>query len=63
MASNLPKLMIFGSFGVAGLVASLALIDIVTARPFAGSGTMDILFVLSSGVVGYLGWEAYQDLK
>ena len=62
MASNLPKNLVLGSFGVAGLVALLAILDIVTAMPFAGSMTMDILFILSAAVVGYLAWDAYSDL-
>ncbi len=62
MASNLPKNMVFGSFGAAGLVALLAILDIVTKYPFAGSMTMDILFILSAGIVGYLAWDAYKDM-
>ncbi|MDB5345420.1 MAG: hypothetical protein JWP89_3797 [Schlesneria sp.] len=62
MASNLPKNMVFGSFGAAGLVAVLAILDIVTGYPFAKSMTMDILFILSAGIVGYLAWDAYKDM-
>ena len=62
MASNLPKNMVFASFGVAGLVALLAILDMVTAFPFASSMTMDILFLLSSAIVGYLAWDAYKDM-
>ena len=62
MASNLPKNLVFGSFGVAGLVAVLAILDIATTFPFAGSMTMDILFILSAAIVGYLAWDAYKDM-
>jgi hypothetical protein len=62
MASNLPKNLVFGSFGAAGLVAVLAILDIVTTFPFAGSMTMDILFILSAAIVGYLAWDAYKDM-
>ena len=62
MASNLPKNMVFGSFGAAGLVAVLAILDIATKYPFAGSMTMDILFLLSAGIVDYLAWDAYKDM-
>jgi hypothetical protein len=63
MASNLPKNMVFFSFGAAGLVSLLAIIDLATGEfPFAGSTTMDILFLISSAVVGYLGWDAYKDM-
>ena len=62
MASNLPKNMVLASFGAAGLVAVLSILDIVTKFPFAGSLTMDILFLLSSAIVGYLAWDSYKDL-
>jgi hypothetical protein len=62
MASNLPKNMVFFSFGAAGLVALLAILDMATSFPFANNMTMDILFLLSSAIVGYLGWDAYKDM-
>ena len=63
MAANLSKNMIFASFGVAGFVAILALLDIILGVPFAGSMVMDILFLLSAGIVGYLGWDAYKEMS
>ena len=64
MASNLPKNLVFASWGAAALVSVLAILDILTRSfPFAGSMTMDILFLLSAGVVGYLGWDAYKDMN
>jgi hypothetical protein len=62
MASNLSKNMIFASFGIAGFVALLAMLDLILKVPFAGSMVMDILFILSAAIVGYLGWDAYKDL-
>lgn len=62
MAANLSKNLIFGSFGIAGFVALLALLDIILKVPFAGSMVMDILFILSAAIVGYLGWDAYKDM-
>lgn len=62
MASNLPKNLVFASFGAAGLVSLLAIIDLATKFPFAGSMVMDILFLVCSAIVGYLAWDAYKDL-
>lgn len=62
MAANLSKNLIFASFGIAGFVALLALLDIILKIPFAGSMVMDILFILSAAIVGYLGWDAYKDM-
>ena len=63
MASNLSKNMVFGSLGVAGFVAILAILDMILKIPFAGSTIMDVLFILSAGIVGYLGWDAYKDMR
>ncbi len=62
MAANVGKNLIFGSFGVAGLVAAACLLDMATGIPFARSMTFDILFLLSAAVVGYLAWDAYKDM-
>lgn len=62
MASNLNKQMIFGSFGVAGLVAAACLLDMATGIPFARQIVFDILFLIAAAVVGYLAWDAYKDL-
>jgi hypothetical protein len=63
MAAKLPKYLVFASFSVAGLVAALALLDLVTKLPFAGSMYADIPFILSAAIVGYLGWDAYKDMS
>lgn len=63
MASKLSKNLVFGSFGVAGFVALLALLDIILEVPFGRAMVMDILFILSAAIVGYLGWDAYKDLS
>jgi hypothetical protein len=62
MASNLNKQLIFGSFGVAGLVAAACLLDMLTGIPFARQIVFDILFLIAAAVVGYLAWDAYKDL-
>lgn len=62
MATNVTKNMIFASFGVAGLVAAACLLDMATGIPFARQMVFDILFLLAAAVVGYLAWDAYQDM-
>jgi hypothetical protein len=63
MSSNLSQRLVFASFGAAGLVAAVCLLDIVTGIPFSRQMVFDILFLLSAGVVGYLAWDAYKDLR
>lgn len=56
------KKMIFASVGAASLVALLSILDLSLKVPFAGySLTLDITFLISSAIIGYLGWEAYRD--
>jgi hypothetical protein len=67
--SDAPKKMIVGSMIAAGLVGLAAICDLVIGIPFSGiSGgehtrMMDILFIVCSGIVGYLAYDAYQDLR
>jgi hypothetical protein len=63
--SDAPKKLVVGSMIVAGGVALLALADLVTGVPFSGehSKLMDILFLVSAAIVGYLSWDAFRDLR
>ncbi len=61
--ANLSRNLVFGSFGVAGFVAILALLDIILGTPFGHYIVMDVLFILSAGIVGYLGWDAFKHLN
>lgn len=54
--------MLIGSMAVAALVALAAVADIVTGTPFAGQVTFDIMFLLSAGIVGYMGWDTWREL-
>ena len=68
--SDAPKKMVVGSMVVAGLIALAAIADLVIGIPFSGheSGKthtflMDIMFIVSAAIVGYLSWDAYRDLR
>lgn len=61
--SKVSKNTIIISWSVSGLVAILALLDIFTESPFAGQTTMDIMFLVCAALVGYMGYDAYKDLK
>ena len=62
-SSSTSKKMIYGSWGVAGLVGVVSLIDIFAKAPFRGQVMMDIFFILGAGLIGYLGYDAYKDLR
>ena len=64
MGAEGSKRMVIGSIAAAGVVALLAVLDLVMGVPFAGfSPLMDILFIVAAALVGYLGWDAYRDLR
>lgn len=63
---DLPKQAVVGSMVVAGIVALMAIADLVFDIPFSGSEhtfLMDILFLVCAAIVGYLSWDAYKDLN
>ena len=62
--------MLVGSIGVAGIVGVLAIMDMVfelfaerPSFPFRGNITMDVMFLISAGIVAYMGYETYQEFK
>ena len=65
--SDTSRNMIYGSIAASAVVAVAAILDLITGIPFGfGSGKtwlMDILFIISSGIVIYLGWDALKDLR
>ena len=54
--------MLFGSMGVSIVVGILAIVDMATDFPFGGQMILDIMFILSAGLVGYLGFDTYKEL-
>lgn len=63
---DMPKRVVIGSMAVAGVVALAAVADLVVGVPFSGSShtkLMDILFILCSGIVIYLGWSVFRELS
>lgn len=63
----MDKILCFGALGVAILMLLVFFLDLVAKVPFGGGpngyGAVDVLGVLSSGIVAYLAWNASRDLK
>ena len=62
------KTAILASIGVSVLVGVVALLDMVMGligqtgmAPFAGQTTMDIMFVVAAGLIGWMGLESLQE--
>ena len=61
--ANMTKNVIMGSMGIAGIVALLAIVDLIIGFPFEGQMLMDIMFLVGAAMVGYMGWDSYRDLR
>jgi hypothetical protein len=60
----MEKWLCWGSMGVAGLMLLLFVLDLAFTVPFGGiSKTVDILSIICSTLVLYLGWDASRDLR
>ncbi len=60
----MEKWLCWSSMGVAGLLILLFLLDLFLSVPFGRvSPTVDVLVILSCGVVLYLAWDAFRDLR
>ena len=64
--SDASKKMVVAAMICAGVVAIAAISDMAIGIPFAGiKQTMlfDIVMLVCAGIVGYLAWDAYKDLR
>jgi len=61
------KIAILASMGVAGLVGLVAVFDLImgligsSSAPFAGQVTMDIMFLIAAGLIGWMGYDSLQE--
>jgi hypothetical protein len=61
---SMEKWMCWGAMGVAGVMGLVFLLDLFLGIPLGGiSKFIDVVGVLAAGIVGYLGWDAWQDYK
>ena len=58
--------MIFLAWALAAGAALLAILDLslpAGAKLFGGQTVMDVLFLVCAALVGYLGYDAYKDIR
>lgn len=61
---SMEKWLCWGSMGVSGFLLLLFLLDFLVGFPFGKlSILVDLLGVVACGIVLYLGWDAFQDLR
>jgi hypothetical protein len=63
----MEKKMCIGSMAVAGVMLFLFLLDLIVGFPFGGAGSkfliIDIFGLIASGILGYLAFSAYRDVR
>lgn len=59
----MEKWLCWATMGVSGLMLALFLMDLFLRVPFAGHPVVDILAAAASGLILYLGWDAFQDVR
>jgi hypothetical protein len=55
--------MLIGSIAASAIVGILSIVDLVADVPFAGQNVLDIMFLASAGLIGYMGWDTYRELS
>ena len=61
---SMEKWLCWASMGVSGFLLLLFLLDLVLAFPFGKlSLPVDVIGIVTCGIVLYLGWDAFQDLR
>jgi hypothetical protein len=61
---SMEKRLCYGSMGVSGFLLLLFLLDLFLGFPFGRiSGFVDVLGILASGLVLYLAYDAFRDLR
>ena len=61
--SGLSQNVVYVSLGIAGLMAIASLLDLIMGVPFGGQTLFDILFLISAGITGYLGFDCIKDAR
>lgn len=62
--SPMEKWLCWGAMGTAGGLLILFILDLVIKIPFGGLSTVvNILGIVACGLIGYLGWDAFKDLR
>lgn len=61
----MEKGLCYGAMGVAALLLLLFLLDLFAGFPFGGSPfiAVDVFGIIAAGIIGYLGWNTFRELK
>ena len=57
------KRMLIGSIAASAIVGILSIVDLAAGVPFADQPVLDIMFLASAGLIGYMGWDTYREIS
>ena len=64
---SMEKWLCWGAMGTAGVLGLMFVLDLFTGMPFGGPKAgfllIDVVGILGCCIVGYLGWDAFQDYR
>ncbi len=61
---SMEKWLCWGSMGVAGLLLIVFILDFFMSVPFGRiSPAVDVISIIASGLVLYMAWDAYRDVR
>jgi len=55
--------MLIGSIAASAIVGILSIVDLAAGVPFADQPVLDIMFLASAGLIGYMGWDTYREIS
>ena len=61
MSNQIIKRMLLGSMVASGIVAVTSLVDMILEFPYSGRRVLDLLFLISAGIIIYMAYEAYKE--
>jgi len=62
----MEKWLCWGSLGISGILLLFFVLDLIPSVNFPFGGIdwlVDVIGILSCGLVGYLAWESFKDLR
>jgi hypothetical protein len=60
----MAKAMTIAGMAIAGLIGLVFTLDLALGIPFGRASKLtDVVFMISAGIVGFLAWSAFRDIR
>ena len=61
--SGISQNVVYASLAIAGIIGLASIVDLIVGAPFGGQTLFDIMFLISAGITGYLGFDCIKDAR